>query len=123
MLKQFKPGSMTFGFIEGPGGYIVTENDFCHQVRSLNENIELRIRMPWDADDSNLPAFQTFTRDEIRAAATPIPSLREWAHYWGIKDRVAGNYRDFLDSTEKIGLSKQDMPKWGDDDRAKANAA
>lgn len=118
MLQQFKPGSVQFGFIAGPKGYIVTENDFCHQVRALSENIELRISMPWEATDEQR-TFQTFTISEIREIAQPVPSLREWAHYWGIKARNADNYKDFLRSVREIGLNPKDMPAWAEDDRPK----
>jgi hypothetical protein len=115
-LKQFKPGSVMFGFVAGPKGYIVTENDFCHQVRALSENIELRIGMPWEATDEQ-STFQTFTISEIREAAEPVSLLREWAHYWGIKTRIADNYRELLKSMREIGLDTKSMPKWGEDDR------
>lgn len=113
-LQQFAAGNYSYGFIEGPKGYIVTETDFCHQVRTLNENIEMRIRMPWEAAD-DLLAFQCFTLDQLRELAQPIPCYRKWAHYWGIKARIAGNYQEFLASMREIGLATGDMPKWGEE--------
>ena len=113
-LRQFKVGSYTYGFIAGPCGYIVTEDDFCHQVRTLNENIELRSRFPWETN-SDAPVFQTLTLDQIREMVQPIPSFRMWAHYWGIKWRVAANYNFFLKSLLEIGVNPRALPKWGDE--------
>lgn len=114
-LRQFKAGNYRYGFIEGPLGYIVTENDFCHQVRSLNENIELRAYAPWECDGTELRGFQVFTVAQIREIAAPIPSYREWAHYWGIKSRVGANYNDFLKSLLEVGVDARAMPKWGEE--------
>jgi|SRR5687768_17018145 len=119
-LRQFDAGKRNLGFIEGPAGYIVTENDFCHQVRSLAENIELRIRMPWEAEQENLPAFQVFTLEQIREMATPVTSFREWVHYWGIKARIRSNYEELLDSMREIGADPRTMPGWGQEPKAAA---
>lgn len=112
-LMQFTIGKRTYGFVEGPDGYIVTENDFCHFVRSLNENIELRAYAPWE--EKGAKTFEILTREQIRAMLLPIPSYREWVHYWGIKPRIASNYNDFKASMREIGLSTDHMPKFGDE--------
>ena len=99
MLQKLNAGKYR-GFAEGAEGYIVTDNDFVHQVRALSENIELRMAQPWE--DVELK-FKTFDLASLRTLAEPIPSFRSWAHYWGIKGRVADNYRELLKSMRGIG--------------------
>jgi hypothetical protein len=81
-LMSFIVGNQKYGVLVGKFGYIVTENDFCYQVRSLNENIELRASWSYEPYQ-----FELLTLPEIQARAIPITSYREWAHYWGIKAR------------------------------------
>lgn len=116
-LLQFMAGPMSQGFVEGPFGYLVADTDFCYSARGLRENIDLRITWAWEERRCHL-----FTLDELRAVATPITSFREWGHYWGIKGRIAANYRDFLKAMESIGADVSDMPKWGEEPVTAAKA-
>ena len=105
MFKTFRLGNREWnqmGFIEGPQGYIVTESDFCHRIRRLDESIEL------DVDET----LRAFTLADIRAIAEPA-SVADFGHYWGIKDRVAGNYHGLLASIREIGADATQMPEWG----------
>lgn len=110
-LQQFVLGKRSYGLIVGPGGYIVTENDFCHQVRPLNEPTDLRDDL-WTNSE---PHYQRVTPEEMKAKATAVTSYRGWAHYWGIKQRIAMNYAEFLKSMREIGLPIGDMPKFGEE--------
>lgn len=112
MLKQFTAGTTKYGFVEGSKGYIVSDNDFCHQVRTLSENIELRTRTVFEEGGER---FQVFTVAELREIAEPIKSFFHWAHYWGIKSRVGANYHGLLTSMREIGASVNGMPKFGEE--------
>lgn len=110
-LMRFDVGSQSYGVIAGTLGYIVAANDFRYQVRTLNENIELRAN--WNFEKP--PQFQVLTLSEIRAIARPITSYREWAHHWGIKHRIKRNYEDMARHAVDLGADISTMPEWGED--------
>lgn len=107
MLQQFNAGQCRYGLIEGSEGYIVTETDFCHEALPLNKPVVL--------DTVRNEQYQVFTLEEIRLLASPVTSFREWAHYWGIKDRIERNYRLLLNSMRDIGADVSQMPAWGEE--------
>lgn len=110
-LVQFDVGERNYGLVVGRRGYIVTENDFCHQVRPLNEPTDLRD--DWSFGES--PGYQRVSLAEMLAKATPILSYRKWAHYWGIKSRIAANYNELLRSMREIGADREGMPRFGEE--------
>lgn len=110
-LQQFNAGpNRNFGFIAGPKGFIVTENDFCHHVYRNDQEAELNT-----ADAFKPPVYVGFSRVAIESMVRPIESYRQWAHYWGIKSRIAANYYEFWRSMKAIGLTTDHMPKFGEE--------
>lgn len=114
MIKQVRVGDRTYGFVSGPAGFIVSNDECIHGVHGPDETADLNVGKAWE------PEYKTFTMPELVALAGPDLSMREWVHYWGIKARMAANYALLLKSMREIGLDTKSMPKWGEDDRPKS---
>ena len=112
MIKQIRPGDREYGFVSGPAGFIVSNDECIHSIYALDESADLNIGKAWE------PEYKSFTLPELTALAGPDLSMFDWVHYWGIKQRMAGNYAGLLKSMREIGLDTKSMPKWGEDDRA-----
>lgn len=111
ILSEFNAGARNFGFVEGPNGYIITENDFVHSVFGLNEPADLNTAA-WGTFGRE---YKTFSLADIRPLARPVTSFRKWAHYWGIKPRIHSNYCELLASMKEIGADTTGMPEWGEE--------
>lgn len=118
MIKRIKVGEREYGFAEGPSGFIVSNDECIHSVYGLDESAELNVGPVFEVQ------YEPFTLQQLRDRCSVNPlSMFEWVHYWGIKQRMAGNYALLLKSMREIGLNTKNMPKWGADDRPKEQAA
>jgi hypothetical protein len=111
-----------YGIIVGKTQFIVTETDFVHGMQSKLLTVLLPVE--WDRSGDSAPdadgwqllplktVNKTFALGELLALATET-ELRDFGHYWGIKDRVRTNYGMLLDSMKDIGADVSVMPEWG----------
>lgn len=113
MLKHLKMDDLVQGdeyeidlaAIENNGVFIFTENDFIHWIEK-----EGLLQMNTISKKGFNHRLIDLNEDEIRARMGEVVNLSEWGHYWGIKDRVAHNYRLLLKSMREIGLNTDAMP-------------
>lgn len=127
------PGS-DFAVIEGPKGWIFTNNEAIHWVGELGKPLEIPVYDPeYVGDDGKTyvpivfreaPAVVTIPMlEEYEIASTSIdtPSAIDWKeyiHYFGIKSRIGRNYNLLLDSMREIGAVAE-MPGFWDKNEAK----
>ena len=121
-IQQFTVGASNFGLLAAEDGrFIITRNDFVHGLYKADEKADINlggVQLVQENSSERIgEIWEEFTLSQLQAIATPIPSLWEWAHYWGIKERVARNYRLLLASMRELSINMSDMPEWGADDR------
>mgnify|MGYP001560387390 CR=1 FL=1 len=101
-LKKLDSDFPVRGLVVGTKGFIVTRDDMVHSVYGLEETAELRVNDRW----------QSFGLETLMLYAEQDIVLRDWVHYWGIKQRIQSNYYLLQRSCEEIGATET-WPEWG----------
>ncbi len=107
MIKTFTFNTQNFLIITGENGYIISENDFCHEI-CVNDERQV-FTLP---DGSTI----NFRLDEMLNQNNDIVDISKFGHYWGIKSRVHENYNLLLKSMLEIKADDTEfclMPAWG----------
>lgn len=112
-IEKVFVGEVAYGLIRGADKFIVADNECIHSLHDNSETV--RLRSGWSNKAIATPAYQSKTLHELRDNAQPMDlvDLAEWVHYWGIKDRMAYNYRLLRKSMNEIGVSDENMPAFG----------
>lgn len=91
--------------IVGKKGVIVTNNEFIHWIEK-EELIQVEV---FERNSFGSRLLDLNLSDVIQRQGEEV-NLQEWGHYWGIKDRMARNYRTLLSSMREVGLKTDNMP-------------
>lgn len=107
-----------FAFIDGPRGFILTDNEAIHMVREPDGEVKLPVWVTEKVGDRKTFGIEpagTISLDRdglLRFVRTDAEvDLKTWVHYFGIKARIQGNYASLEASCKEIGV-KVDFPDW-----------
>lgn len=95
--------------IRGERGYIVTANDFVHGLYDNTEEIHIPMWKVTALENGStrhdmFPSRElTMSLEELEQYLGDTPQLDQWGHSFGIKPRIASNYRLLQKSCKEIG--------------------